>query len=72
MRPIYGVFRVFHDTAVFAGTFFHEAMGTKKKCLAFAQKAAKPRLVVCKLQPIVEWDAHGKPKNIRKMDGNKR
>lgn len=71
MRPIYGVFRVFPGTAVFAGTIFHEAMGTKKKCLAFAQKAAKPRLVVCKLQPIVEWDAKGKLKKNKKRERGK-
>ena len=62
MRPIYGVFRVFPKTAVSAGTFFHEALGTKKKCLAFAQKAAKPCLCVCKLEPIAEWDAKGQLK----------
>lgn len=45
---------------VFPTSTFIEAIGTKKACMKFAHGAAKPRLRVCKLVPVVKWDGHGK------------
>ena len=45
---------------VFPTSTFIEAIGTKKDCMKFAQGAAKPRLRVCKMVPVVKWDGHGK------------
>ena len=56
----YCVIRVFPDTT------FIEAIGTKKACMKFARGAAKPRLRVCKLVPVVKWDNSGKMKEIGK------
>ena len=56
MRNIYCVIRVFPST------MFFEEWGNKKHCMNYAKKAAKPRLRVCKVVPVVEWDAHGKMK----------
>ena len=56
----YCVIRVFPDTT------FIEAIGTKKACMKFAQDAAKPRLRVCKMVPVVKWDNSGKMKEIGK------
>lgn len=56
----YCVIRAFPDTT------FIEAIGTKKACMKFAQGAAKPRLRVCKMVPVVKWDNSGKMKEIGK------
>lgn len=47
---------------VFPKTMFFEEWGTKAYCLRYAEKAAKPRLKVCKVVPVKEWDKHGKLK----------
>jgi hypothetical protein len=51
---------------VFPASTFIEAIGTKKACMKFAQGAAKPRLRVCKMVPVVKWDNSGKMKEIGK------
>ena len=51
---------------VFPTSTFIEAIGTKKSCMKFAQGAAKPRLRVCKMVPVVKWDNSGKMKEIGK------
>ena len=43
-------------------TMFFEEWGTKAKCMAFAKKAAKCGLKVCKVLPVLEWDKHGRKK----------
>lgn len=41
---------------------FIEEIGTKKMCMKFVKYAAKPFLRVCRMVPVVSWDAHGKKK----------
>lgn len=53
---------------VFPTAVFVEAWGTKKQCIDFTKHAAKPRLEVCKVVPVVVWDKHGKMKG--KKNGN--
>ena len=59
-RNLHYVIRVFPDT------IFFEAWGTKKQCIDYAKNAAKPRLKVCNVVPVVEWDRHGKMKELKK------
>ena len=44
----------------FEHAMFFEMWGTKKQCMDFAKKAAKPCLKVCKVVPVLTWDKHGK------------
>lgn len=53
---------------VFPTSTFIEAIGTKKACIKYAKDAAKPRLRVCKMVPIVQWDGHGR---MTKKEGEK-
>ena len=50
---------------VFPTSTFIEAIGTKKACMKFAQGAAKPRLRVCKMVPVVKWNRQGKAKVVK-------
>lgn len=47
---------------VFPTATFIEHIGTKEACMKFAQGAAKPRLRVCKMVPVVKWDNKGRRK----------
>ena len=51
---------------VFPDAIYFEKWGTKKQCIDYAKHAAKPRLKVCNVVPVVEWDRHGKKKELKK------
>lgn len=45
---------------VFTKAIFWEHIGSKKSCLEYTKKAAKPLLRICKMVPVVKWDRSGK------------